>query len=131
MKQKRFILKKKVVTFSGRVLNIKYEVVDHSFIVHGVKRTDEKNYQPPVWHGGFGTFSGYHEVERHLLLRTDIHGYGRQTVDIRQEALDINGREKVTDNFVDKLRTKLVSRELRFRKEGGGFKVFDDNDLKV
>ena len=76
MKRKRFILKKTIIAFSGRVLSIRYEVFEHSIIVHGVKREDEKNFQPPVWQGGFGTFAGYHESERYLLLETDIRGYG-------------------------------------------------------
>ncbi|MFD2514202.1 cold-shock protein [Pontibacter locisalis] len=83
--------------------------------------------------GGNGTYRlGYPEVIRELNLyfrRVDDIGWG--TIDIRDLALKVNGRSKITDRFVSSLNNHLVGRTVSILPKNNEWYLKDSSVLVI
>lgn len=109
----------------GFIQAINYEVTSLSRCITGITKDKQKFYGSPGsgFFGGNGTYrEGYPEEHRELLMTIRIEyekpnprlriPIGIQKVDVRELALSINGREKVTNAFVSNLRRLLIGKRV-------------------
>jgi hypothetical protein len=99
-------------SFEARITALDYQVQSTSRIVQGIKKGEGKPLFTTA--GSNGTYrTGYPEVYKDLFIdftRTDKIGWG--TIEARQLVLLINGREKMTDSFVQKLKDQLTGKKI-------------------
>ena len=132
MSAKRFHRRRRVTVFWGNVMDVVSETTSIAHIVQGVSQSESRKYQEPYFFGGNGTYrKGYPEVDRHLFLNVKIAGLGNQRVDVREPALDVNGRERITERLIQQLKDKLLGKRVRFGGTNHAFEIYDPGDLRV
>lgn len=133
MKKRKFYKKKTLVergSMVGKVLDVVRNESSAASLVQGVKKNEQCRYQPPLYHGSNGTYRvGFPQHQREVLVVVDVRGLGKRQIDIRNDALKVNGRERVTDRFVEQLREKLIGTELKVVATRYESYVVDTNDL--
>ena len=120
----------------GFIQSIDRSEISLSRCITGISKDKQKYYDAPGsgFFGGNGTYrEGYPEVKRELLMTVRIEydkssigtgiPVGIQKVDIRELALIMNEREKITDAFVSSLRRKLIGKRVEL--------VFDLIDYSI
>jgi hypothetical protein len=101
--------------FFATVVDISYNVSSLTRVVSGIKKGCTVPFG--VTCGGNGTYRlGYPEFDRDLVLRfrrNDVVGWGN--IEVRDFALELNDRSKITNRFVDDLRNNLIGKEIVVR----------------
>jgi hypothetical protein len=117
--------------FECFVKDINYDVGGVLSIVQGIKQGRPIPFGATA--GGFGTYRiGYPETHRDLKLKfRKISGVGWGEIEIRNLALSLNGRSKITANFVEKLNIKLKNQKIKIFGNNGYWKLKDENILIV
>lgn len=119
--------------FPALVTEIEYDVQSIIRIVNGVKQGQNPISIYPITAGSNGTYrAGYPEVFRTLFLdfkRKDRIGWGN--MDIREIALQVNDRSKVTPKFVQQLKDRLIGKEIIVEVDSKKMKLCNPEVLKV
>lgn len=133
MKKRRFYKKKKPlerVSLVGMVRDVFRRDHSVSRVVQGVRKPEQSRYQPPRYHGGNGTYrDGFPEHSREVVLKVDVPGFGVREIDVREEALTVNDRIRVTERFVHQLREKLLGAKIKVVTTRYESHVVDSDDL--
>jgi hypothetical protein len=117
--------------FDAKVVDFIYDTNSLTRIVSGIG----KGTPAPTGatKGGHGTYRiGYPEVSKELNIyfrRDDDIGWG--TINVRELALAINDRSKITDLFISMLRDKLVGIVLTIVQDSKKWSLKDTSVLKV
>jgi hypothetical protein len=132
MSAKKFYRRRRVTVFWGNVTDVVYETTSITQIVQGVSHSESRKFREPNFVGGNGTYRrGLPEVYRHLFLYVKIAGYGKQKVDVREPALDVNGRERITERLVQQLKDKCLGKRMRFLGTNHAFEIYDPGNLRL
>ncbi|MDR2793696.1 MAG: cold shock domain-containing protein [Treponema sp.] len=117
--------------FECFVKDIDYNVWGVSSIVQGIRQCQRIPFGATA--GGFGTYrTGYPEMHRDLKLKfRKIGGIGWGEIEIRNLALNLNGRSKITTSFVENLNNKLKNQKIKIFGNNGYWKLEDENILIV
>jgi hypothetical protein len=128
--KRRYFRKPKVVTFAGKVLDVKKDEHSVTLVRQGVKQNQIGQYENLGYTvSGGNAWLGFPQIERHLYLYAEISTYGKQEMDIRELALIVNNRERLTDSFVGKLRDRLRGKVMKFHRTDGRFEPYNPEDL--
>jgi cold shock CspA family protein len=98
--------------FKAIITDFNYDVESFTRIVQGIKKGNSAPFGSTA--GSNGTYrNGYPDTTRELNLSfkkmNDI-GWGK--IDVRSLVLSLNNRKKITNSFVEKLRGKLIGKEV-------------------
>jgi hypothetical protein len=108
----------KKIAFEAKVTDVFYDVRSLTRMVQGIKQGEHPPFNTTA--GGNGTYRiGYPEVYRNLYMefrRNDDIGWG--TIDVRDEALKLNRRAKITDSFVRTLKANLINANIAIASNG-------------
>jgi hypothetical protein len=117
--------------FEALITDLKYDVWGDTTCVSGIKKGQSIPFGATV--GGNGTYRiGYPEMHRDLLLHfRKIGGAGWGDIEIRNLALNINNRQKITTNFVDSLKEKIVNKKMEICGNNGNWKIKNTALLKL
>ncbi len=117
--------------FDAKIIDVKYDTVSLTRTVSGIKKGASAPFGATV--GGNGTYRiGYPEVLRELNIyfrRVDDIGWG--TVGVREIALNINHRSKITVKFTETLKTKLVGKTIKITPQRNGWILTDTSVLEI
>jgi len=125
--------KTQTTPFKVEITNVHYLYETITWVATGIK-----NGRIPLGatSGGYGTYRvGYPEVIRELNIhfrRVDDIGWG--TIDVRDLALEINKRSKITKRFIENLKNKLVGQIVTikpYNKTWNTWVLIDPSILKI
>ena len=121
---------------TGRIVDIRKEDQQYGCIVQGAAARNCRNGFG--YTGGNGTYRAWDGsgVNHRLLLDVSVYAdeNHRSSIDIRDRALEANGRSRVTEGFVEALKTKNVGKKIHLvccAKTGWQWAIIDWSELDL
>lgn len=115
---------------TGKVVGLRRRSLSNSYIIQGIKSNDQHKYNHGGYSGSNGSYSTWGKTEYELML--DIEAEGRNyEVEVRDQALKLNERSKVTDSFISKLKDSLSKKHLLFKVQGNEAFMIEESLLKI
>lgn len=120
----------RTIIFDAQIIDIEYDNRTLTKIVTGMK-----NGSKPMGAtaGSNGTYRiDYPEVNRDLnLYFRRINDIGWDSIEIRDLALRINGRKKITKKFIENLKQRLIGKQIQIFSLGKNWEIKNQSILKV
>ncbi|SDX59499.1 S1 domain-containing protein [Flavobacterium degerlachei] len=117
--------------YKVKIIDLKYDTTSLTRTVSGIKNGMSVPFG--ATDGGNGTYRiGYPEVLRELNIyfrRIDDIGWG--TIEIRELALRVNDRNKITDKLIENLKNKIVGKAINIVSYKGDWKIIDNSILEI
>jgi hypothetical protein len=104
--------------YKGRIKKVYQDTARLSYITSGIGKADQPRWDNS-FHGSNGTYCTGSTVYRFLFINVavyDLEVKGENTtiqIDIRDIALKIFKRKKVTDKFIEMLQSKLTGKKIK------------------
>ena len=124
--------------FSGEIIDVKKNTFSTAPCVSGISREKSASYtENNGFFGGNGTYrAGYSEYNSFLFLVVKLKGHPLVKINVRDAALKLNQRERITDVFAESLKGKLKGKKVKVEYDGcvSGvykFRLVDTNVLKI
>ncbi|MDF7812852.1 cold shock domain-containing protein [Hymenobacter sp. YC55] len=116
--------------FEAKIIDIKYNTDSLTRIVSGISKGMSAPFGATA--GGNGTYRiDYPEVLRELNIyfrRVDDIGWG--TIEVREIALSINNRSKITSKLIENIRHKIIGKNITVYNKSNKFEI-DDNYILI
>ncbi len=123
--------RKNMEIFAAEITDIKNEIMTWTRTVSGIKKGDTKPFFATA--GGNGTFRlGYPETSRELFLkfkRTD--GFGNGMIEVREQFLNINDRQKIMHGTIKSLENKIKNKIVQVTSNGKDWILANSEILKI
>lgn len=117
--------------FDTKIVELKYEVDICTGIMQGIKKGEDVPLGATA--GGDGTYRiGYPEVFKKLIIifkRVDDIGWGK--IEIRELALNLNKRRKITKKFISALENKLLGKIVKVTTNQNNWILADSSVLVI
>lgn len=123
--------KSSITEFEVKIIDFKYDTASLTRTVSGINKCMSKPIGATS--GGNGTYRiGYPEVLREVNIyfrRIDDIGWG--TIDVRDLALTINNRSKITDKFIQTLKNQIVGKAIKVVQSKTNWSLKDNSILEI